>query len=190
MPQVLPPFYITATIAEDQTMTLWCLYPETPTHPPLRNIIGKLLEHCLRRRMNHHYCSSLTFRVLLPESCSYKVWVIEIAQEWPSVSGRNWKGLRIKSTMSLWHFMKGLCHLTLYFPYKLKEKNIVKCICPNCFVSETTKHRTGKNRTFPSYSSSALENNTRGRNEWKVGGRRWMEVSVGLATAISFECGI
>lgn len=42
------------------------------THSPLRSLIGKLLEHCLRRRMNHHNCNSFTFRVLLPESCSYR----------------------------------------------------------------------------------------------------------------------
>lgn len=48
----------------------------------------------------------------------------------------------------------------------------------------TIKHCTGVNRTITLYLSSALENNTGGRKEGKVGGRRWMEVSVGLATAI------
>lgn len=49
---------------------------------------------------------------------------------------------------------------------------------------KSTKHCTGVNWTIPLYLSSALENNPGGRKEGKVGGRRWMEVSVGLATAI------
>ncbi len=101
------------------------------THPPLWSIVGKLLEHCLRRRMNHHYCSSLTFVFCCLSPAHTEVWVIEITQEWPSVSGKNWRRLRIKSIMSLGNFMKDLCHLTLYIPYKTEKKRTLL----NVFVS-------------------------------------------------------